>query len=134
MEKVWTRYRPLLVQVRDQWPEQPGGIDPADVIEALAVLHGLGRTIHEGGNHHQRAVALYRAYLRQQAAKESSPEGVRRLLRTLVIDLDAEQPGPVIQAVYDEYVRMQCCVAHELGLLIEQRGADAAHDALRATG
>lgn len=117
MERYWTRYQTVLDRVRDQWPERPDGIDPEDVIEALAVLHGLGRTIHQGGKHHQRAIALFQTYLRETAI-DADPMTTRQRVRALVNELDAETPPLWATMLYDEYLAALQCKVHAWSLVL----------------
>jgi hypothetical protein len=133
MGKYWTRYAPLLSRVRTAWPERDDGIDPGDVIEALAVLHGLGLTIHEIGFHHQHVITLYRMTFQDEIKDRDAP-GVRTRLRELVDELDADEPPPSITFIYEEMVRIEMAYMHELALHLKGLASALNDSTLQATG
>jgi len=101
------------------------------VIEALAVLHGLGRTIHQGGFHHQRAIDLFWAYLRE-TAMDADPMTTRERVRTLVLELDADTPPAWATMLYDEYLAALQCKVHAWSLVLNGKEA-LADSGLRAS-
>lgn len=133
MGKYWTRYQPLLSRVRTAWPERDDGIEPSDVIEALAVLHGLGQTIHEGGYHHQRVIALYRMWFQEEVADLDAAD-VRVRLRGMVDELDADEPPASIVAISEELVNVDTAYVHELALHLKGLATTLNTSALQATG
>ena len=128
MAKYWTRYRELLNQARDDWM----AVNPDEVIEALAVLHGLGRTIHQGGFHHQRAIILFRTYLRETSVADD-PITTRQRVRTLVLELEADEPPTWATMLYDEWLDGMRCKAHAWSLVLNGK-EDAVSSGLLATG